>query len=331
MPKNVQTTAIGFTSHASKVILKSLKAKLQQFMNWKHPDVQAGFRREKNQRSNCQHPLDHEESKGVPEKHLLHWLHESFDCGSQQTVENSSRDGHSGPPHLSLEKSICKSRSNRIRHRTTDWFKIGKEVEQGYTLSLCLFNFYAEYIMWNARLDESQARIKIAVRNINNHRYADDTILIAESKEELKSLLIRVKERVKKLAWNAIFKKLKIRASSPITSWQIEGGKVETVTDIIFLGSKITVGHDCSHEIKRYLLLGRKAMTNLDSILKSRDMKEGYDQPRQHIKKQRHHFADKSLQLMKVKVVSAGLTLPTLFPISCLQNYYLLPFPMGFL
>ena len=124
--------------------------------------------------------------------------------------------------------------------------------------------------MWNARLDEVQAEIKIASININNLRYADDTTLLAESEEELKILLIKVKES-EKVGLKLNIQKTKIMASGPIISWQIDGETVETVADFIFLGSKITAGGDCSHEIKRHLLLGRKVMTNLDSIFKSRD------------------------------------------------------------
>ena len=156
----------------------------------------------------------------------------------------------------------------RTGQRTTDWFQIGKGVHQGCILSPCLFNFYAEYIKRNAGLEEAQAGIKIAGRNINNLRYADDTTLNAES-EELKSLLMKVKEESEKVGLKLIIQKTKIMASGPITSWQIDG---ETVTDFILGGSKITADGDCSHEIKRSLLLGRKAMTNLDSIFKSRDI-----------------------------------------------------------
>ena len=138
-------------------------------------------------------------------------------------------------------------------------------------MSPCLFNLYAEYIMRKARLDEAEAAIKIARRNINSLRYADDTTLMAES-EELKSLLMKVKEENEKVGLKVSIQKMKIMASSPITSWQIDGETMETVTDFIFLGSKITADGDCSHEIKRRLLLGRKAMTNLDRILKSRDI-----------------------------------------------------------
>ena len=126
--------------------------------------------------------------------------------------------------------------------------------------------------MWNAGLDEAQAGIKIARRNINNLRYADDTTLMAESKEELKSLLMKVKEKSEKVGLKLNIQKTKIMASSPITSWQIDVETMETVRDFIFSASKISADGDCSHEIKRSLLLGRKGMTNLDSILKSRDI-----------------------------------------------------------
>ena len=136
-------------------------------------------------------------------------------------------------------------------------------------MSPCLFNSYAEYIMRNAGLEEAQAGIKIAGRNINNLRYADDTTLMAESEEELKSLLMKVKEESEKVGLKLNIQKMKITASGPITSWQIDG---ETVADFIFLGSKITADGGCSHEIKRRLLLGRKVMTNLNSIFKNRDI-----------------------------------------------------------
>ena len=126
--------------------------------------------------------------------------------------------------------------------------------------------------MLNARLDEAQAGIKISGRNINNFRYADDITLMAESIGELRSLLMKVKEESEKAGLKLNIQKTKIVASSPITSWQIDGEAIETVTDFIFLGSKITVDSDCSHEIKRYLLLGRKNLTNVDSILKNRDI-----------------------------------------------------------
>ena len=157
----------------------------------------------------------------------------------------------------------------RTGHGTTDWFQIGKGVRQGCILLPCLFNFYAEYIMRNAGLEEAQGGIKIAGRNINNLRYADDTTLMAKSEEELKSLLKKVKVESEQVGFKLNIQKMKIMASGPITSWEIDG---ETVSDFIFLGSKITADGDCSHEIKRRLLLGRKVMTNLESIFKSRDI-----------------------------------------------------------
>ena len=149
--------------------------------------------------------------------------------------------------------------------------KLGKE----YIKAVYCHPAYLTYMQstsWNAGLEEAQAGIKIARRNINNLRYADDTTLMAESKEELKSLLMKVKEESEKVGLKLNIQKTKIMASGPITSWEIDGETVETVSDFIFGGSKITADGDCSHEIKRHLLLGRKFMTNLDSILKNRDI-----------------------------------------------------------
>ena len=160
----------------------------------------------------------------------------------------------------------------RTGRGTTDWFQIGKGVRQGCILSPCLFNLHAEYIMRNAGLDEAQAGIKIDGRNINDLIYADDTTLMPESEEELKSLLMKLKEESEKVGLKLNIQKTKIMASGPITSWQIDGDTVETVSDFIFLISKITADGYCSHEIKRRLLLGRKVMTNLNSVFKSRDI-----------------------------------------------------------
>ena len=165
----------------------------------------------------------------------------------------------------------------RTREWTMDWFKIEKQVHQGCILSPCLFNLYAEYIMWNARLDETQAVIKFAGRNTNNLRYADDTTIMAESEEELKSLLMKVKEESETAGLKLNVQKMKIMTSCPITPWQIMG-KQWKQWQTIFLGSKITADGDCSREIKRYLLLRRKGMTN-----------------QQCIEKQSHHFAYKGL------------------------------------
>ena len=166
-------------------------------------------------------------------------------------------------PHAGQEATV------RTGHGTTDWFQIRKGVRQGCILSPCLFNLYAEYIMQNARLDEAQAGIKIARRNINNLRYADDTTLMTES-EELKSFLMKVKEESEKVGLKLYIQKPKIMASGAITLFQIEEKSMETVTDFILGGSKITADGDCSHEIKRHFLLGKKVMTNLYSILKIR-------------------------------------------------------------
>jgi len=157
-------------------------------------------------------------------------------------------------------------------HGTMNWFKFGKRVLQGYMLSPCSFNLYAEYTMRNAGLDDSQSGIKFPRRNINNLRYADGTTLMAESEEKLKSLLMRVKEENEKAGLKLNIQKTEIMASGPITLWQIDEEKLETMTDFIFFGSKVTADGECSHELKRRLILGRKDVTNLDSVLKSRDI-----------------------------------------------------------
>ena len=165
------------------------------------------------------------------------------------------------PDHLAcLLRNLYAHQEATVRtgHGTTDWFQIGKGVRKGRILSPCLFNLYAEYIIRNDGLEEAQAGIKIT--------------LMAESEEELKSLLMEVKEESEKVGLKFNIQKMKIMASGPATSWEIDGKTVETVSDFIFLGSKITADGDCSHEIKRRLLLGRKVMTNLDSIFKSRDI-----------------------------------------------------------
>ena len=178
------------------------------------------------------------------------------------------------PDHLTcLLRNLYAGQEATVRtgHGKTDWFQIGKGVCQGCILSPYLFNLYPEYIMRNAGLEEAQAGIKIAGRNINNLKYADDTTLMEES-EELKRLLMKVKEESEKDGLKLNMKKTKIVASGPITSWQIDGETVETVSDFILGGTRITADGDCSHEIKRRLLLGRKVMTNLDNMLKNRDI-----------------------------------------------------------
>ena len=188
----------------------------------------------------------------------------SQNCGSLETVENSDRVGNTRPSDLPLENLYAGQEATiRTRHGTTDWFQIGKGVHQSCIMSPCLFNLYAEYIMRNAGLEEAQAGIKIAGRDINNLRYADDTTLMAQSEEELKGLLMKVKEESEKVDLKLNIQKTKIMASGPITSWEIDGETVETVSNFIFLSSKITADGDCSHEIK--------SLT---------PWKESYDQPR---------------------------------------------------
>ena len=173
------------------------------------------------------------------------------------------------PDHLTcLLRNLYAGQEATVRtgHGTTDWFQIGKGVCQGCTLSPCLFNFYAEYIMRSTGLDEAQDGIRIARRSINNLRYTDDTTLMAETEEELKSLLMKVKEESEKVGLKLNIQKTKIMASGPSNSWPIDGETVQTVIDYIFLDSKVTADGDCSHEIKRLLFLGRS-----------------YDQTRQHI------------------------------------------------
>ena len=179
------------------------------------------------------------------------------------------------PDHLTcLLRNLYAGQEATVRtgYGKTDWFQIGKGIHQGCILSHCSFNLYAEYIMRNTGLEEAQAGIKIARRNINNLRHADDTTLMAESEEELKSLLMKMKVESEKVGLKLNIQKMKIMASGPIIAWKIDGERMETVTDFILGGSKITGDGYCSHEIKRCLLLGREVMTNLDDILKSRDI-----------------------------------------------------------
>ena len=188
-------------------------------------------------------------------------------------MESSERDGIPDHPTCLLRNLYTGHEATvRTGCGTRDWFQIGKGVRQGCILSPCLFNLYSEYIMRNTGLEEAQAGIKVAGKNINNLIYADDTTFMAESEEEIKSLLMKVKEESQKVCLKLNIQKTKIMASSPITSWQTDGETVETVADFIFWGSQVTADDDCIHNIKRRLLLGRKVMTKLDSILKSRDV-----------------------------------------------------------
>ena len=219
--------------------------------------------------------MDRRKRKRIPKKNICFIDYsKAFDCVDHNKLWEILQE-MGIPDHLTfLLRNLCAGQEGTVSTGHGKWTgsKLGKEyVKAVCILSPCLFNLYAEYIMQNAGLDKAQAGIKIARRNINNIRYADDTTLMAESKEELKSLL-KVKEENEKVGFKLNIQKTKIMAAGPITSWQIDGETTETVADFIFLGSQITENGDCSHEIKRLLLLGRKAMTNLESILQSRDV-----------------------------------------------------------
>uniref|UniRef100_A0A8C0ACV3 Reverse transcriptase domain-containing protein n=1 Tax=Bos mutus grunniens TaxID=30521 RepID=A0A8C0ACV3_BOSMU len=244
-------------------------------MNRELPDIQAGFRKGRGTRDQIANIRWIMEKAREFQKNIYFCLIDyakAFDCVDHNKLWKILKE-MGIPDHLTcLLRNLYAGQEATVRtgHGTTDWFQIGKGVRQGYILSPCLFNFYAEYIMRNAGLEETQAGIKIAGRNINNLRYADDTTLMAESEEELKSLLMKVKEESEKVGLKLNIQKTKIMASGPITSWEIDGKQCQT----LFWGSKITADGNCSHEIKRRLLLGRKVMTNLDSILKSREKKK---------------------------------------------------------
>ena len=241
------------------------------------PDVQVGFRKGKGSRDQIAIICWIIEKAREFQKNIYFCFIDyvkTFDCVDHSKLWKILKE-MGIPDHLTcLLRNLYAGQEATVRtiHGTTDWFQIGKGVHQSCILSPCLFNFYAEHIMRNAGLEKAQAGIKSAGRSINNLRYADDTTLMAESAEELKGLLMKVKEESEKVGLKLNIQKTKVMAFRTITSWQIDGETVETVADFIFLGSKITADGDCSHEIKRCLLLGRKVMTNLDSILKSRDI-----------------------------------------------------------
>ena len=259
-------------------MLKIFQARLQQYMNRGLPDVQAGFRKGRGTRDQIANIRWIIEKAREFQKHIYFCFIDyakSFDCVDHNKLWKIQKEMGILDPLTCLLRNLYAGQEAAVRtgHGTTDWFQIEKGIHQGCILSPCLFNLYAESIMRNAGLDEAQARIKISGRNINNIRYADDTTLMAESEEELKSLLMKVKEESEKVDLKLNMLKTKIMASGPITSWQIDGETVQTVADFNFLGSNITADGDCSHEIKRHLLLGRRAIkSNLDSLLKSRDI-----------------------------------------------------------
>ena len=202
-------------------MLKIFQARFQQYMNHELPDVQAGFRKGRGTRDQIANICWIMEKTREFQKNIYFCFIDNakaFDCGSQSTVENSERDGNTRSPDLPLVQ--VRKQTVRTGHGTTDWFQIGKGIRQVCILCLCLFNLYAEYIMRNAGLEEAQAGIKNARRNINNLRYADDTTHMAESEEELKSLLMTVKEESEKVGLKLNIQKTKIMASGPITSWK---------------------------------------------------------------------------------------------------------------
>ena len=229
-------------------------------MNHKIPDVQASFKKGRGTRDQIANICWNIEKAREFQKNI-------YFCFIDYAKDFDYVDHHKLwkilknmgiPDHLTcLLRNLNAGQEAAVRtgHGTTDWFQIGKGVYQGCILSPCLFNLYAEYIMRNAGLGEAQAGTKIVRRNFNNLRYADDTTFMAESEEELKSLLMKVKEKSENVGLKLNIQKTKIMASGPITSWEIDGETVERVADFIFLGSKITADGDCSHEIKRRLFL----------------------------------------------------------------------------
>ena len=258
-------------------MLKILQVRPQQYMNCELPDVQAYFRKGRGTRDQIANICWIIEKARKFQKNIYFWFIEyakTFDCVDHNKLWKILKEMRI-PDHLTcLLRNLFAGQEATVRTGpgTTDGFQIGKGVHQGCILSPCLFNFYAEYIMTDAGLEEAQAGIKIAGRSINNLRHADDTTLMAENEEKLKSLLMKVKEEREKVDLKLNIQKTKIMASGPITSWQIDGEAVETVAHFIFLGSKITADGECSHENKRHLLLGRKVMTNLDTILKAQTL-----------------------------------------------------------
>ena len=230
---------IALISHASKGILKILQARLQQYVNWELPDVQAGFRKGRGTREQIANIRWITEKAKVFQKNIYFYFIDhakAFDCVDHKKLWKILKE-MGIPDHLTcLLRNLYAGQEATVRtgHRTTDWFQIRKGVCQGCILSSCLFNFYAEHIMRNAGLYEAQAGIKIARRNINNLRYVDDTTLMAESEEELKSLLMKVKEESEKVGLRLNIQKTKIMASSPITSWQID--KQRKQWQILFWG-----------------------------------------------------------------------------------------------
>ena len=230
---------IALISYASKVMLKIVQARLQQYVNRELPDVQAGFRKGRGTRDQIANIRWIIEKAKEFQKNIYLWFIDyakAFDCVDHNKLWKILKE-MGIPDYLTcLLRNLYAGQEATVRtgHGTTEWFQIGKGVCQGYILSTCLFNLYAEYIMRNTGLEEAQARIKIAERNNNNLRYTDDTTFMAESEEELKSHLMKVKKESEKVGLKVNIQETKITASGPITSWQIDGETVETVADFIF-------------------------------------------------------------------------------------------------
>ena len=258
-------------------MLKIPQAKLQQYVNHEIPDVQAGFRKGREIRDRIANNCWIIEKAREFQKNIYFCFIDyakAFDGVDHNKLWKILKDMGIPDQLTCLLRNLYVGQEASVKtgNGTTDWFKIGKGELKCCILSPCSFNLHAEYIMRNTGLEEAQAGIKIARKNTNSLRYADDTTLMAESKEELKSLWMKVKEESENVGLKFNIQKTKIIASSPITSWQIDGETVEIMANFILGVSKITADGDCSHEIKRCLLLGRKVMTNLDSILRSRDI-----------------------------------------------------------
>ena len=231
---------ISYISHASKLMLKILQTRLQQYVNHELPDVQAGFRKGRGIRGQIASiPWIIKKAREFQKNIYFCFIDyaKAFDCVDHNKMWKILKE-IGIPDHLTcLLRNLYAGQEATVRtgHGTPDWFQIGKGVCQGYILSPCLFNLYAEYIMRNIGLDEAQSGIKIAGRNINNLRYADNTTLMAESEEEPKNLLMKVKEESEKVGLKLNIQNTKIMASGPITSWQIDG---ETVSDLIWRAPK---------------------------------------------------------------------------------------------
>ena len=241
-------------------MLKIPQARLQEYVNKELPDVQAGFRKVRDQIVSICWIIEKE--REFQRNIYLCFIDYTkvFDCVNHNKLWKIYQVIGITDHLTCLLRNMYAGQEATVRtgHGKTDWFKTGKGVCQGYILSPRFFNLHAEYIMQNARLDEAQVGIKIARRNINNFRYADDTRLMAKMEKKLKSLLMKVKEESEKTDLKLNIQKTKIMVSSPITSWQIDGETMKTVTDLIFLGPKITAEGDCSHGIKNTSSLEEK-------------------------------------------------------------------------